>query len=191
MQAIPGYTYGEPDVAESPVSTEEFDRLRESVGFTDEDKEALERAGDFLPANVDLLFERWSGIFGEIFMSTFLGPEGEIDEGYFERTHRRFVQWVDDTCNRPYDRDWLNYQHEIGLRHHRAKKNQTDDVESVDVVPMRYLVTLIHPMSDVRFVLEDGDFDADEIDRIDEAWGKSLALQVALWTHPYVEEGDW
>lgn len=191
MQAIPGYTYGESDVTESPVSEEEFDRLKESVGFTEEDKKALELAGDYLPVNVDALFERWSGIFGAIFMSTFVGPDGELDEEYFERTHERFVQWVDDTCNRPYDRDWLNYQHEIGLRHHRAKKNQTDDVDSVDVVPLRYLVTLIHPMSNIRFVLESSDFDDEEIDRIHEAWGKSLAIQVALWTRPYVAEEDW
>lgn len=56
-------------------------------------------------------------------MSTFVGPDGEVDEEYFERTHKRFVQWIDDTCNRTYDRDWLNYQYEIALRHHRAKKN--------------------------------------------------------------------
>lgn len=191
MQTIPGYTYGGPEVTESPVSMEEFDRLKESVGFTEADNAALERAGEFLPDHVDDLFERWRGIFGEIFMSTFVGPDGEVDEEYFERTHKRFVQWVDDTCNRPYDRDWLNYQHEIGLRHHRSKKNKADDVESVDVVPMRYLVTLIHPMANIRFVLERGDFEAEEIAQIEEAWGKSLALQVALWTYPYTNDGDW
>lgn len=124
-------------------------------------------------------------------ISSFVGPDGELDEEYFERTHRRFVQWVDDTCNRPYDRDWLNYQHEVGLRHHRTKKNRTDDVDSVDVVPMRYLVTLIQPMSNIGFVLDRGDFGDDEIERIEAAWAKSLALQVALWTYPYVEDGDW
>lgn len=191
MQTIPGYTYGDPEVSESPVSMEEFDRLKESVGFTEEDKEYLERAGEFLPNHVDDLFERWRGIFGEIFMSTFVGPDGEVDEEYFERTHKRFVQWVDDTCNRPYDQDWLDYQHEIALRHHQTKKNQTDNVESVDVVPMRYLVTLIHPMSNIRFVLERGDFEGEEITRIEDAWGKSLALQVALWTHPYTKDQDW
>jgi hypothetical protein len=30
---------------------------------------------------------------------------------------RRFVQWVIDTCARPRDAAWLNYQEEIGLRH--------------------------------------------------------------------------
>lgn len=56
---------------------------------------------------------------------------------------------------------------------------------------MRYLVTLIHPMSDIHFVLEQGEFTDKEIERINEAWGKSLAIQVSLWTHPYVKDGDW
>lgn len=69
--------YGEPEVAESPVSMDEFDWMKESVGFTDEDKVYLEQAGEFLPTYVDDLFERWRDIFGEIFMSTFVGPDGE------------------------------------------------------------------------------------------------------------------
>lgn len=56
---------------------------------------------------------------------------------------------------------------------------------------MVYLVTLIHPISDVRFALERADFDDRAIEQINDAWGKSLALQVALWTRPYVREGDW
>ena len=64
METLPGYTYGEPEVAESPVSMEEFDRLKESVGFTAEDRESLERAGEFLSDHVDDLFER-----GEVFLA--------------------------------------------------------------------------------------------------------------------------
>jgi hypothetical protein len=30
------------------------------------------------------------------------------------------------------DQDWLNYQHEIGLRHTRAKQNKTDHADSLD-----------------------------------------------------------
>ena len=38
-------------------------------------------------------------------MPTFVGPDGDVNEEYFERTHKRFVQWVNDTCNRSYDQD--------------------------------------------------------------------------------------
>lgn len=52
-----------------------------------------------------------------------------------------------DTCRRPYDQAWLDYQHEIALRHTRDKKNQTDQVDAVDHVPMRYVVVLIYPVT--------------------------------------------
>jgi hypothetical protein len=54
---------------------------------------------------------------------------------------RKLQQWILDTCRRPYDQAWLDYQHEIGLRHHRSKKNRTDGVRSVDYIPLRYVVS--------------------------------------------------
>lgn len=44
MQSIPGCTYGGSEVAESPVSMVEFDRLKQSVGFA-ADEEMLEEGG--------------------------------------------------------------------------------------------------------------------------------------------------
>ncbi|MEP7140028.1 MAG: hypothetical protein ABI745_10400 [Caldimonas sp.] len=40
-----------------------------------------------------------------------------------------------------------NYQHEIGLRHHRAKKNRTGDAASTSVVPFRDLFLLVLPVT--------------------------------------------
>lgn len=39
-------------------------------------------------------------------------------------THPRFLRWVEDACVRTYDQEWLDYQHEIALRHHRSKKTR-------------------------------------------------------------------
>ena len=44
---------------------------------------------------------------------------------------KRFGQWILDTARAEYDQAWLDYQHEIGLRHHRTKKNRTDSVDAV------------------------------------------------------------
>ena len=41
----------------------------------------------------------------------------------------RFQQWIQDTCLRPYDQDWINYQHEIALRHTSLKKNKVDTIQ--------------------------------------------------------------
>ncbi len=65
----------------------------------------------------------------------FYGPDGKPDEDYKTAVKRRFVQWVNDTCSRPYDQAWLNYQEEIGLRHTPDKKNTADDAQTLRVVP--------------------------------------------------------
>jgi hypothetical protein len=54
----------------------------------------------------------------------FVEPNGKPDDEYKASVKRRFVQWVIDAAVRPHDRDWLNYQQEIGLRHTPAKKNR-------------------------------------------------------------------
>lgn len=45
---IDGYTYGAAEVAVSPVSTQELENLKVSVGFTDEDQRYLKLAGEVL-----------------------------------------------------------------------------------------------------------------------------------------------
>ncbi len=190
-EGIPGYTYGTEEVARSPVSLDDLEQLKQTIQFGDEDHEHLRIVGEVLSDQVDALFEYWMSLFGPIFMSYFAGPEGQPDERYLGAAHPRFVQWIFDTCNRPYDQEWLDYQYEIGLRHHRAKKNQTDNVESVPVVHFRYLWAVVHPMSTIRpFLAKKGHSD-EEVDKMHQAWTKALMLSVILWSHPYVRDGDW
>ena len=59
----------------------------------------------------------------------------------------RFGEGILDTCRRPYDRAWLDYQEEIALRHTRTKKNQTDDARSVPHIPLRYMVAFVYPIT--------------------------------------------
>ncbi len=80
---------------------------------------------------------------------------------------------------------------EIGLRHYRSKKNQTDSVKSVPVVHQRYLTAFIYPMSQIRPFLSRKGHTADEVEKMLQAWTKSLVLQVALWNYPYVKDGNW
>lgn len=41
FENIPGYSYGAPEVPASPVSPREFDDLKISVGFTEQDQRYL------------------------------------------------------------------------------------------------------------------------------------------------------
>ena len=105
---------------------------------------------------------------------------------------KRFVQWVIDTCTRPRDQAWLDYQEEIGLRHTPAKKNETEHAQTPDRVPLRYLLAFIGPV-----VLGAKDFlarkghNAQDVERMRAAWTKSVLLEIALWARPYVSSGLW
>ncbi len=191
---IPGYTYGTPAVAPSPVTLEDFERLKKAVMFTEEDERYLRMAGEVLADQIDEILDLWYGFVGshDFLVAYFAGPDGQPDARYLAAVRERFGQWIRDTCLRPYDQDWLNYQHEIGLRHHRSKKNQTDGVQSVPNVSFRYMVAFIYPITaTIRPFLARKGHSAEEVDKMHQAWFKSVVLQVALWSYPYVKEGDW
>ncbi|TCJ18281.1 hypothetical protein E0L93_05945 [Rubrobacter taiwanensis] len=91
-----------------------------------------------------------------------------------------------------YDREWLDYQQEIALRHTRAKKNRTDGVDSVEHIPLRYMVAFIYPITaTIRGFLENRGHGAEEVEKMHQAWFKSVVLQVALWSQPYAKAGDF
>jgi hypothetical protein len=122
----------------------------------------------------------------------FTDGKGNANAEYLAAVRKRFGQWILDTCNRPYDKDWLNYAHEIGLRHHRTKKNQTDGVNSVPVVNYRYMVAFIYPITaTIKPFLAKKGHSAEEVEKMHQAWFKSVVLQVALWSAPYVRGEDF
>lgn len=191
---IPGYTYGTTEVAASPVSLKDFELLKQAVLFTEEDERYLRQAGEVLADQVEEILDLWYNFVGSHshLVYYFTGPDGAPNGDYLAAVRRRFGQWILDTCNRPYDQDWLNYQHEIGLRHHRSKKNQTDGVQSVPTISHRYMTAFIYPITaTIKPFLAKKGHSAEEVDKMHQAWTKSVVLQVALWSHPYVKIGDW
>ncbi|EMA56714.1 hypothetical protein [Halococcus thailandensis] len=52
-EQIPGYDLGEESIPEAPISTDEFDHLKQTVMFTEEDEEYLQMAGDVLDGQTD------------------------------------------------------------------------------------------------------------------------------------------
>ena len=116
------------------------------------------------------------------------GVGGQKDANYSERSGLRFQQWVLDTCLRPYDQDWLNYQQEMALRHTSLKKNKTDNAQSAPTIPLRHVIAFTAVLNDPNiikpFLARKGHSPA-EVERMHQAWSKSLWLQIALWTEPY------
>jgi hypothetical protein len=188
---IPGYDYDR--VPASPVSLEELRALERAAHFTDEDERWLRRAGDILSEQAEAMVDRWRAHIGAQpdLARWFFDPEGKPDEAYKAAVKRRFVQWVRDTCQRPRDRAWLDYQHEIGLRHTPAKKNKTDGAHTPPLVPLRYLVAFTPLILDVCPFLLKGNHPADEVRGMETAWTKMVLVQLALWTRPYTRAELW
>jgi Protoglobin len=194
---IHGYSYGQPDVAKSPVSLRELEDLKVSVGFTDEDQSWLRIAGEVLRDQTADIVHHWrDGIIASIpnLARHSRTPEGDPLPDYKAKSNLRFEQWIIDTCLRPYDQDWLNYQHEIALRHTGLKKNQIDGVRSTPYVPLRDVIAFIAVINEtIKPYLAAKGHSAEDVDKMHQAWCKSLQLQAALWAKPYSDlaSNEW
>jgi hypothetical protein len=186
---IPGYSYGTAEVALSPVSMQELHDLKISAGFTEEDQRFLQLAGVVLADQTEQIVHHWrSGIIASIphLARHSRTPEGNAIPEYLAKSNLRFQQWILDTCFRPYDQDWLNYQQEIALRHTTAKKNKVDGVRSTPYVPLPDIIAFIAVMNEtIKSYLGAKGNPAAEVDRMHAAWCKSVQLQLALWIGPY------
>jgi hypothetical protein len=196
---IPGYLYGSPEIPMSPVTLEELEKLKTAAGFTADDERHLRMAGEVLSTQTKEVVGHWrakiiAGIPNLARHSR--TPEGAAIPEYSGKSGLRFEQWILDTCLRPYDQDWLNYQHEIALRHTSLKKNQTDNVRSTPYVPLRDITAFVAVINEtIRPYLAAKGNSAEEVEGMHQAWCKSIQLQVTLWTGSYAASakttGEW
>lgn len=148
--SIPGYTAGSHSVPRSPISLNDFALMRQSVLFGDDDVRALQQSHDVVKDQVEAILDVWYRFVGSqphLLASFTHKDSGQPIGDYLAGVRRRFGQWILDTARAQYEQPWLDYQHEIGLRHHRAKKNQTDGAESTALVPFRDLFLLVVPVT--------------------------------------------
>jgi hypothetical protein len=190
-EEIPAYTYGTADVGTSAVSLVELEELKISVGLSLDDERYLRLAGEVLAGQTKQIVAYWrAGIIASIpnLARHSRTPEGEPIPEYLGRSSLRFEQWILDTCLRPYDQDWLNYQQEIALRHTSLKKNQADGVRSTAHVPYRDIVAFVAVMNDtIKPYLANKGHSQQDVGGMHRAWTKSLQLQMALWGKPYMD----
>ena len=164
---IPGYAYGMPGIGVATATLHDLRQLKLAAGFTAEDERYLRMAGAVLEDQVERIVQHWrAGIIAGIphLAKHSRNLDGSPNPDYLARSNRRFEQWILDTCLRPYDQDWLNYQQEIALRHTRLKKNQTDHVDSTPHVPYGDIIAFVHLACCI-----------------------SMHIQMALWATPYMK----
>jgi hypothetical protein len=188
---IPGYTYG--DVPDAPINIQDLQLLQQTVLFTEEDRRYLQMAGEVLKDQTNDVLDLWYGYVGSHpHLLYYFTKEGVPDGEYLSRVRQRFAQWILDTCYKEYDQTWLNYQYEIGLRHHTSKKNKTDGVHAVPIINFRYIVAFIFPITfTIKGFLAKKGHNNDEVEKMYTAWFKAITLTATLWCYPYVKEGQF
>lgn len=188
---IHGYTYGTSAVASSAVTLKQLEALKISAGFTADDQRYLQLAGSVLEDQTRQIVAHWrSGIIAGIpnLARHSRTPEGDPNPDYLAKSNLRFEQWILDTCLRPYDQEWLDYQQEIALRHTSLKKNKTDDTRSTSHVPLRDIIAFIAVINEtIKPYLASKGHSVEDVEGMHRAWCKSMQLQSALWSQPYAD----
>jgi hypothetical protein len=188
---IPGYRFGDETLERSPMTLQDLELLKQTVLFGDDDVAALAQAAEVLEGQTDQILEVWYGYVGAHphLAAYFSTPDGTLLDHYLGRVRARFRQWILDACRRPYDQAWLDYQYEIGLRHTRAKKNETDAAASVPEIHLRYMVAFIFPITaTMRPFLAAGGHPPEQVDAMHTAWFKAVTLHATAWIQPYAPD---
>jgi hypothetical protein len=195
VPAIPGYTMGQTTLAKAPYTPSDLVSLQKTLLFTDEDIRYLRMSKPILADQTEAILDVWYGFVAstpELVVYFSNNKTGAPDGAYLDAVRKRFARWILDTADANYNQAWLDYQHEIGLRHTTPKKNQTDGADSVPLVHFRYLVALTVPVTTTLkpFLAKKG-ASATDVEKMHAAWVKSVLMQTILWSHPYVREGQF
>ncbi|MCC6137259.1 MAG: protogloblin ApPgb [Bdellovibrionaceae bacterium] len=192
---IPGYDLHSKKLVTSPVSLKDLESLKKSLLFGEEDIKALRMSKAILADQTEAILDVWYGFVAstpELVYFFKNNKTGQPDADYLAAVRKRFAQWILDTADANYDQTWLNYQHEIGLRHAPAKKNKTDKANSVKLVNFRYIPALTIPITTTLkpFLAKKGAMPED-VEKMHQAWVKSVLLQSILWSQPYIKSGQF
>lgn len=193
MEQIKGYTYGSSSLQSSPVTAAELDLLKKTLLWSDDDNRFLQMAGEVLKDQTNDVLDLWYGyVGGNSHLLHYFTKNGAPNMDYLTAVRARFGQWILDICQKPYDQDWLNYQHEIAKRHHSTKKNKTDGVDTEPIIHFRYMVAFIYPITaTIKSFLAKKGHSQQDVDGMHNAWFKAVTLTVILWCHPYINTGEF
>jgi hypothetical protein len=193
--SIPGYLKGSAQLARSPVTQDDLALLKKTLLMEEDDLSHLKLSREVVADQVEAILDVWYGFVGanaHLLDSFRDNATGEPDGAYLAAVRKRFGQWILDTAEARFDQAWLDWQHEIGLRHHRTKKNRTDNVRAAAHIPYRYMIALVYPITATLkpFLAKKG-HPAETVEKMHAAWTKAVLLQAILWTWPYVKPGDF
>ena len=122
---FPATAHGTRAVARSPLTLDEFELMKKSALFGDDDVPHCAPRTRWSKTRSRRILDVWYGFVGSQphLLASFTGKrDGKPLGDYLGAVRKRFGQWILDTARAEYDQQWLDYQHEIGLRHHRTQQ---------------------------------------------------------------------
>ena len=190
---IPGYGFGSPETARSPLSSEDLLHLEQTLGWSADDERLLREHAGLFRRKAEQMVDSWRAVIGAQphLAQWFFAPDGKPDEEYKARVRRRFVQWVVDVAARPPAPAGGGYQGGLGRRQTPGKKATTDARHTPPLAPLRYLLGFVPVVIAIRPFLEDAISNPEELAAIERAWAKAVHLHVTLWARPYTRDGLW
>ena len=193
MEQIKGYDYGKVSLEQSPVTEQDLALLKKTLLWSADDDRYLQMAGEVLKDQTNDVLDVWYGYVGaNEHLLYYFSKNGQPNVDYLNAVRARFGQWILDTCLKPYDQSWLNYQHEIAKRHHSVKKNKTDNVDVAPIIHYRYMTAFIYPITaTMKPFLGKKGHSQQEVEAMHNAWFKAVTLTVILWTYPYINKGEF
>ena len=164
-----------------------------AAGFADEDRKYLQMAGEVLADQTRAIVRHWRRAIS-VGISNLAQHEGGAIPEYLAKSNLRFEQWILETCLRPYDQDWLDYQEEIALRQSPARKKRVHATRSGDYVPLSEAIAFTTAMNDtIKPYLGVKGHSEEQVERMHQAWCKSVQMQLALWARAYMtpSRNEW
>ena len=180
---IAGYDYGANELTTSPVTMKELELLKQTITLDSDDQKYLRMAGDVLEPQTESIVNMWRGVISSMphLAHYFKNEAGKADEQHKAKGKVWFKQWIMNLCYKPYDQDWLNYQHEIGLRQSVKK-----DKDAAPFIPMRYMIAFTAVINDsIKTFMARNGHSLGVIEKMHKAWCKAVLLHVTLWTRAY------
>jgi hypothetical protein len=190
---VAGYDAGANELTTSPVTMKELDLLKQTITLDSDDQKYLRMTGDVLKPQTESIVNMWRGVISSMphLAYYFKNEAGKTDEQYKTKVKERFKQWIMDLCYKPYDQDWLNYQHEIALRNMSAQKNNTGNADVAPLIPMRYVLAFTAVINDsIKPFMAKNGHSLGVIEKMHKAWCKAVLLHVTLWTRAYCDT-EW
>jgi len=172
------------DVARSPL-TEDLNLLKQTVLFTEDDEKYLRLAGEVLADQIDAVSGCVVFLLGSHphLAQYFSTPDNQLIDEYLA-VRKRFYQWILDTCNRSYDQTWLTINKKLvyGIPMLRKSNRPCCSVPILDCIAFISHCTTIKPFLAIQ------GHNVEEVEKMHQAWFKSVTLQVTLWVYPYAKE---